>query len=114
MKVDLQTHRPGRAADRERHYWRQSAPFLFNPRGYLIHRVRYVQTITRSGRVSHFAFSFWCGNGTCNGNLLHEPPADRLLCAHCEANAVAHGMPSSEQLVGRHVHLGKLRAIRIC
>src|SRR5688500_16792740 len=86
--------------------WKKSLPFADNPRGLLIHRVRSVRTICWDGEPDHGSVDYWCENG-CNfeGNIfLSEPPEDRILCARCEANAVAHGYEPAEQIVGRHVH----------
>lgn len=96
--------------------WKSALPFFFNRRGLLVHRVRSALTFTRDGNPRHSSIRYLCSNSGCldNGELLAEPPIDRLLCAVCEAHAIAHGMPSAEQLTGRHCHVGKLRAERVC
>jgi len=93
--------------------WKASLPFLWNPRGYLIHRVRAVDSHIIRGKWSHDTATYWCGN--CGrGEFVSEPPQGYLLCAVCEAQAVAHGEPSAESIVGRHVCIGKLRAVMVC
>lgn len=42
------------------------------------------------------------------------PPDDRILCARCEAIAVANGLPSADELAGRHVHKGGVVAVATC
>ena len=93
--------------------WIRGKPFLHNPRGYLIHRVRSAHSHMYHGEWSHDTADYWCGNFG-RGEFVNEPPADRLLCAVCEANAVAHGKPTAEELIGRHVCIGRLRAVRLC
>ena len=93
--------------------WKQSAPFFLSPRGCLVHRIRRVTTHFWDGQPSHTTVEFWCGN-VGRGEILHEPPKGRLLCSTCEANAVVHDQPNAETLVGRHVCIGKLRAVCLC
>ena len=96
--------------------WSSCAPFVENSRGVLIHRPRSAQTITIH-REPHKAIHYWCGNGVAgkrNLSFLSAPPEDKLLCARCEAQAVKAGLPSAAELTGRHVHLGKVVAVRVC
>ena len=96
--------------------WSSCAPFVENSRGVLIHRPRSAQTITIH-REPHKAIHYWCGNGVAgkrNLSFLAAPPEDKLLCARCEAQAVKAGLPSAAELTGRHVHLGKVVAVRVC
>lgn len=46
--------------------------------------------------------------------FLAAPPDDKLLCEACERNAVLAGLPSADELAGRHVHLGKIKAVQTC
>lgn len=92
--------------------WLWSLPFLRNPRGYLVHRVRHASTHLWDGRRSHDTCVYWCGN-VGRGDFVDDP-GDLLVCARCEAMAVANGEKTSDELVGRHVHLGKLIARRVC
>ena len=99
-------------------YWLKSLPFVANPRGRLTHRVRYAKTNRRrNGSRSHDTVSYWCGNG-CHSPPLEAfyavPPETRLLCHICEAKAVAAGEKTADELAGRHVHVGKLKAHRTC
>lgn len=97
-------------------YWKKSLPFNVNPRGVLVHRVRLGQSITYHGKRTHDCVDYWCGNGAHSEgvSLTDSPPDDRLLCEACERIAVANGEPSSDELCGRHVHIGVLRAHRTC
>lgn len=95
--------------------WKKSAPFILNPRGLLVHRAKAVGTLYEDGKPDHPVYSYWCGNvGNRLCELIHEPPEDRLVCARCEAVAIAAGEVTSDALTGRHVHLGGLRANRLC
>ena len=96
--------------------WASCAPFVENSRGVLIHRLRSAQTITIH-KEPHMAVNYWCGNGVAgkrNLTFLAAPPADKLLCEACERNAVLAGLPSAYELAGRHIHLGKLKAVQTC
>jgi hypothetical protein len=116
MKVKLKIDKWPMNADRHVVHWSHALPFVINHRGILIHRVRTAKSHRRHGRHSHDSVGYWCGNGKGGDviKLLELPPADRLLCAYCEARAVAAGEPTADHLAGRHVHVGKLRAIRTC
>ena len=100
--------------------WKSGFPFIVNPRGVLVHRAREIHTHQRDGKDSHHSTTYWCGNCTCfeigseKDVVVEYPPKERLLCSWCEAKAVAAGEPTAAQLVGRHVHVGVLRAVRIC
>lgn len=98
--------------------WTACEPYVENSRAVLIHRVRHVTThqIGPSYRP-HLAVHAWCGNGmtgTKKFTFLAEPPTDRLLCARCEEHAIKHGQPSTEQLIGRHAHIGGVVAVQYC
>lgn len=100
--------------------WTHSPPFVANPRGVLIHRVRHVTTILWDGKVSHYHADFLCSNG-CNietGDvaeiLVADPPKDRLLCVNCEKMAAKWKLPDADRLAGRHVHRGVLVARQTC
>ena len=96
--------------------WTSSLPFVVNPRGVLIHRVRAAATHTRDGLYSHDGVRLWCGNQQTGDRFqfFTDPPEDRLLCARCEMLAVAAGEIPADTLAGRHVHKGRLRAERTC
>jgi len=97
-------------------HWKRSLPFLVNPRARLIHRPRAIAThLSSSGSYRHNSASFFCGN-QANGDLVvsAEPPEGMLVCAKCEAAATSAGLPSSAELLGRHVCIGVVRAKNIC
>ncbi len=100
----------------ESYLWAKTLPFNVNPRGVLIHRVRIGKTHFLHGSRSHDSCTYWCNNGTTSGgmNLTDNPPADRLLCVHCETRAVAAGEPTAAELAGRHVCIGEMKAHRLC
>jgi hypothetical protein len=99
-------------------HWTACEPFVENSRAVLIHRVRYVTTHKISPRwPAHLAVYGWCGNGmtgTTKFTFLSEPPDGSIVCARCEDAAVDAGLPSSLQLVGKHVHTGGVVAVRRC
>ena len=94
--------------------WSAAKPFAVNPRGVLIHRVRNGDSHLREGVYSHFSVTYWCGNGSCEPELTDTPPSDRLLCVYCEDRAVAAGEKTADELAGRHVHTGSMKAKRAC
>jgi hypothetical protein len=98
--------------------WTSCAPFIENTRAVLIHRPRYVTTHQISEKYKpHISIECWCGNsfsGSKKFTFLDAPPDGKLLCARCEEAATKRNMPSAESLVGRHVHLGRVVAERLC
>lgn len=115
-KLALQKRKP-HPADKGRVLpWESCLPFLDNSRAVLIHRPRCVSTM-KIFREPHLAVMNWCGNGfagTRNLTFLSAPPDNKLLCERCEQAAVAAGLPSAFELAGRHVHTGRLVAVRTC
>lgn len=97
--------------------WSSCSPFVENSRGMLIHRPRSGATYNLH-RKPHISVSFWCGMATAssgtNLTFLTSPPEDKILCARCEAAAVAKGLPSADELAGRHVHVGRTVAVVTC
>lgn len=97
--------------------WTSCLPFVENSRGTLIHRPRYGATYNLHAKP-HNVVLFWCGMGVSssgkNLTFLSAPPADKILCERCEAVAVKAGMPSSDELAGRHVHKGRTVAVVTC
>lgn len=97
--------------------WVSCAPFVENARGTLIHRPRSGATYNVHA-YPHVAVNFWCGmTSTSDGKnltFLAAPPEDKILCARCEAIAVANGLPSADELAGRHVHVGRTVAVMTC
>lgn len=95
-----------------------SIPFVENTKGVLIHRVAAV--------IRHdipwlpapgLSVTMWCGSNQ-NGSdkfIFHEdPPREKLLCQRCEVMAKLCGQPSADELAGRHVHKGMVKAIQTC
>ena len=119
MKVKLKRKKHPFATTGDNRYvpWIESLPFCVNPRGQLIHRVRFAGTHFSNydgrGPHSHDGCTYWCSN-IGRGDFTDDPPADRLLCAYCEAKAVAHGEKTADELAGRHVHIGHLKPVRDC
>ena len=103
---------------RECKNWTRSLPYNVNPRGMLVHRVRAGTTFYDvRGEERHSALMYWCGMTVCGyGGIdtTDDPPQNRLLCIRCEEMAIEAGQPTSQELTGRHVHVGSLRAVREC
>lgn len=96
--------------------WASCAPFVENSRGKLIHRPREVTTF-KIFREPHTSVHHWCGSthiGTNKFTFLEAPPEGKFLCERCEDLAVAAGLPSADELAGRHVHTGKVIVIQTC
>lgn len=122
MKVKLKQRNKITSRLNNTNQWKESLPFVASPRGLLIHRVRFASTYMHrdpkiwNGEKSHYGATLWCG-GTFSGSDLEfyeNPPKDRLLCVRCEAIAVEAGEKTANKLSGRHVHQGKLKAVRTC
>jgi hypothetical protein len=100
--------------------WETAPPFVVNPRGILVHLIRDGATHLRDGEPSHHSVTYWCGNCCCidldlvNEALVDDPPAGRMLCSFCEAKATAAGHRPADEIAGRHVHKGVVRAHRVC
>ena len=98
--------------------WSSCAPFVENSRGTLIHRPRTGSTYNIHRTGPHVGVGFWCGMHTSSGGknltFLAAPPEGRILCERCEAAAVANGLPSADELAGRHVHKGRTVAVATC
>lgn len=113
MKLALEKKKP---APNQLH-WKACLPFVENKRGVLIHRPRTATTYSIH-RLPHIGISFWCGMGVTGKSdkfdFLSEPPEDLILCERCEAIAVKNGLPSADELAGRHVHKGRTVAVVTC
>lgn len=100
--------------------WKEAEPFFVNPRGILVHRVRYVNAICIDGEDSHNHVTYWCGNGCCfeiedvKEVFCVSPPEGMLLCQFCEVRATNEEQPKADSLAGRHVHIGVLKAHQVC
>lgn len=96
--------------------WKMCLPFVDNKRAQLIHRPKKVTTYVHY-KFPYLGVKAWCGNTFVGDKftfLADLQPDGKLLCARCEAIALENGLPSAESLVGHHVHIGKLKPIRIC
>lgn len=115
MKVPLQRDRKFVGLLR----WTESQPFVENSRAILIHRPRTVSVYRTpcTATKTHLGIGMWCGNhmsGDGKFTFLDAPPEGKLVCARCEAMAIASNQPTSDSLVGKHVHIGGLRAFMTC
>lgn len=92
-------------------------PFVENSRGVLIHRPRSGATYNIH-KAPHVSVGMWCGHHTSsdgrNLTFLPAPPEGKVLCARCEDAAVAAGLPTADELAGRHVHVGGVKAVVTC
>lgn len=98
-------------------HWASSKPFVENRRGILIHRPKSIITYRAIWGAIYPIVDYWCGasaNGAHKFTFLDEPPDGKLLCARCEIESVKHNVPPSEQVVGRHVHVGSVGGLRTC
>lgn len=115
--VRLPLERPKKKHDKE-FPWSACAPFVENSRGVLIHRPRSGSTYNIHRAGPHIGIKFWCGMSISsdgkNITFLTSPPDGRILCERCEAIAVANGLPSADELAGRHVHKGGVVAVATC
>lgn len=92
-------------------------PFIENTRAVLIHRPRWISVYRTNPKKPHLGVHYLCGNGTIGDKniiFLDRPPANKLVCHNCERIALAGGLPSSDEIAGHHVHLGKVVAVRTC
>lgn len=97
--------------------WTSCLPFVDNKRAQLIHRPMSVTKYKCGSYPSHLAVHCWCGQGPAGSDkftFLEKLDGSKLLCAKCETNAVAAGLPSAYELSGLHVHVGKVVAVQTC
>ena len=100
--------------------WLKAAPFYYNRRGVLYHRVKAASShLEVDGTIHHESVGYWCGNGCCatNGFFtdLRQGPIDSIVvCERCEYMATRAGLPSTDTLALRHIHVGRAKAIRTC
>jgi len=115
IKIPLDSKR--RVIEKNIFPWSSCAPFVENSRGSLIHRPRSGATYNIH-KHQHISVSFWCGMAvathTNNLTFLPSPPDGKILCEKCEANAVKNGLPSADDLAGKHVHKGRTVAVVTC
>lgn len=92
-----------------------SLPFAVNSRGVLVHRVRSLGVyLSNDGTYSHHSAHYYCGAFAGGVSLTAEPKPDAIVCQVCESRCHYLGLPSAEQLVGRHVHVGRKIGIATC
>lgn len=111
---------PARRKEKRTHVympWSSCLPFVDNKYAKLIHRPREVTTLTHF-KYPYIAVKAYCGN-SFNGKdkfTFHDTLNEngKLLCARCEKIALENGLISADLIVGRHVHLGRLKAIKAC
>lgn len=115
IRVKLQKNRDLRSAV---FYWKEMLPFVENKRAILIHRPRRATTYNLGPKWGpHVAINYWCGatqTGRDNFVFHSDPPKQKLVCNVCETRAVMAGQLTSDELAGRHVHKGRLKAIQYC
>lgn len=99
--------------------WKTCLPYLENSRAVLIHRPRAVATVSKSviSKYPYLIAKLWCGNSMVNSEhwtFLPEPPNGKIVCARCEAMAIQAGLDSSDEICGKHIHVGGVKAVITC
>jgi hypothetical protein len=82
----------------------------------LIHRPIQV-TVHKVCGKTHLSVHYSCGLtacGTTKFTFLDDLTDDHLLCERCELKHTEKGFPSSSEICGHHVHIGKTKAVKIC
>lgn len=91
---------------------KESKPFVVNDRAVLIHRPRSI-SLYNLHKYPHLGIRQWCGNthtGMKKFTFIDAIPEGRLVCAICEVRATMAGLPSADEICGRHVHKGRMFA----
>lgn len=117
LKVNLKDRSPWRCKQKGEVRWKAAPPFVLSTAGILVHRVRFVSTYMTDDytKVRHTCVVYWCGNGVGSGHILSDVPHDgRIVCETCERRAVKAGEKSTDEIAGKHVHKGVLRAHKTC
>ncbi len=99
--------------------WPRSLPFFRANAGLLFHRVAYVTDHLRhDGKVSHTSIHYICNNSSFirgESEFVADPSkSGRLVCTACEFHAAMKRKPTADQIVGHHVHVGRLRVEQAC
>ncbi len=83
---------------------------------HLVHRIRLMDQHYRAGQPSHRSCGCWCGTSGFpdRQETTDKPSKHRLLCESCERKAVEAGEPTTEELVGYHIHTGRMIPKRTC
>jgi hypothetical protein len=121
-KLPLQVKPPHPFQPMAAYKLKAALPFVSNDRAVLIHRPRYATIHDHGGRHKpHMSVGMWCGAshnsefGMAGLSFIADIPLDRFLCANCEKRAVEMGrLPPADQIVGRHVCVGGVRAYNKC
>ena len=95
----------------------EAPPFVLNSRGHLVHRPLQLARYYAPGR-EHETTHLYCGGmrHLSDGNLSFVEDFDErlIVCQRCETIAVARGRRPSSEILGRHVHIGGIRAVAYC
>lgn len=84
---------------------------------YLVHRVRLMdQHVNGNGKPRHRSCDMWCGSSGFpdRNEMTDRPSKSRLLCEACERKAVEAGEPTTQQIVGYHIHTGRMVTRQTC
>ena len=91
--------------------------YVRNSNAKFIHRIKQVTEHTPKCRDLHLALKLECGNQFAGPHerftFIWEPANGELICARCEAMAVAKGHKTSREIVGKKVALGRLYASQV-
>lgn len=117
LRLEIKHEKPSAYQFGKQYKWQSSLPFFDNCRAILIHRPRFVTTY-HNFKDPHLGITAFCGNSFVGGNNFQFMSAPieggKMVCARCELAAVEAGLPTSDELAGFHVHLGKLKAVKLC
>ena len=119
LKIELAKKRPHPFANKNAMFLRSAAPFVINKRGTLVHRP-YSACVYNIHASPHIGVHFLCGMSVCDNrsrnNLTFTDYLDegKLLCERCEEIAIKKRMPTTNQIVGRHVHTGRTKGVITC
>lgn len=100
--------------------WKKSVPFYINHRGVLVHRIKAAAShLNENGSIHHCSIDYWCGNCTTSRHgeftdLRSIDVSAIVVCESCERRATQNGFPTTDLLVGQHVHVGRAKAVRTC
>lgn len=95
----------------------QCKPFVRNLRAKLIHGPKHSEVYKCGNRRPHLAITCYCGSSFTAGekmSFIDAPDQEEIVCARCEEAAVNSGKPTSDELAGRHVHIGGIKAFKMC
>ena len=97
--------------------WNDCEPFVENKQGILLHRPRSV-SLYNTLWGAHIAVHYYCGASVTDSKgkltFLTVPDDSAILCEACEARAVMAELPSAYSIAGKHIHIGKLKAVISC